>query len=160
MKKLARGKALEKAVNACNRKYKLKKLALISKVPVPVQFTATKVIASQSTVDYTGVVGPDGRGIAFDAKETANKTSFPLSNIHKHQLQFLEYWEACNGEAFFLIHFYNVLPTEAFKAPLKFVAEYWYKSLDGDRKSIPFGAFTDDMKVPLEDYLCLLERRK
>jgi len=155
MKKVARGKGLEKAVNKCNRTYKLKKLALISKVPVPMQFTATKIIASQSTVDYTGVVGPGGKAIAFDAKETGSKTSFSLSNIHKHQFQFLEYWSFCGGEAFFLIQFYKVNPEHAFKADINFVAEYWYKSLEGGRKSIPISAFEEDSKVAIKDYLCL-----
>ena len=159
MKKLAKGKALERSVNKCNRIYKLKKLAIISKIAVPMQFTATKIIASQSTVDYSGVVGPSGKAIAFDAKETGNKTSFSLSNIHKHQFQFLEYWAACGGEAFFLIQFYKIYPEHAFKAPIDFIAEYWYKSLDGGRKSIPISAFDNNIKVPTNDYLCLMTKK-
>tara|TARA_Y100000034_G_C6762357_1_gene339642 strand:- start:226 stop:711 length:486 start_codon:yes stop_codon:yes gene_type:complete len=156
MQKAAKGKALESAVNTCNRQYKLHKLALITKVAVPVQFTAHKIIQSQSTVDYTGVVGPDGKAIAFDAKETGSKTSLPLNNIHKHQFQYLEYWAACGGRAFFLVQFYKIYEDKAFVAAINFVSEYWYKSLAGGRKSIPLSAFKKECElVPTNNYLCL-----
>lgn len=38
-----------------------------------------------STTDYNGLY--NGKYIDFEAKETNNKTSFPLDNIHKHQIE-------------------------------------------------------------------------
>ena len=41
-----------------------------------------------STLDYTGIY--KNKYIEFDAKETKSKTSFPLSNIHSHQLEHIK----------------------------------------------------------------------
>ena len=38
-----------------------------------------------STLDFNGIY--QGKYIEFDAKETNNKTSFPLSNVHPHQIK-------------------------------------------------------------------------
>lgn len=40
-----------------------------------------------STLDYNGIY--KGKYIEFDAKETKNKTSFPISNIHRHQIDYV-----------------------------------------------------------------------
>jgi recombination protein U len=132
---------LEKRANKANLKYRKTKKALIQKVPTPILYTRKGLIAQQSTVDYTGILAPKGRGIAFDAKETKIKTSFPLANIHQHQLNFLELFEALGGVAFFLIHFKSIYDDKAFKTPVSLVKKYW----DGDeRKSIPFEDFKEE----------------
>ena len=41
-----------------------------------------------STTDYNGVY--NGYYIDFEAKETKNKTSFPLNNIHAHQVEHMK----------------------------------------------------------------------
>lgn len=41
-----------------------------------------------STTDYNGVY--QGYYIDFEAKETKNKTSFPLNNIHDHQVEHMK----------------------------------------------------------------------
>ena len=41
-----------------------------------------------STTDYNGVY--NGYYIDFEAKETKNKTSFPLNNIHSHQVEHMK----------------------------------------------------------------------
>ena len=99
-----RGSFLEELVNMTNEKYRSQKLALVQKVPTPIkpitidQTTRHITLAyfeQKSTVDYIGVV--QGIPICFDAKECAVKT-FPLQNIHPHQIKFMEefermYWE-------------------------------------------------------------------
>lgn len=86
-----RGKALESSINKCNLKYRKDKLAIIQNINTPVLLTKAGVVTKTSTVDYFGVCGPNGHAIAFDAKETKSKTSFPLKNIHDHQIVFLDY---------------------------------------------------------------------
>ncbi len=89
-----RGMNLENALNLTNDYYLKTDLALIYKKPTPigvvdVSYTNNKKIIEkayfkeQSTLDYNGLYR--GKYIEFDAKETLNKTSFPLSNIHEHQ---------------------------------------------------------------------------
>ena len=141
---------LEKRANRANLKYRKEKKALIQKVPTPILYTRKGLIAQQSTVDYTGIIAPNGQGIAFDAKETKNKTSFPLKNIHQHQLNFLNLFEELGGIAFFLIHFKSIYENKAFKTPLSVVNRYW----DGEeRKSIPFDDFKENWLVPIDSYL-------
>tara|TARA_B100001758_G_scaffold247955_1_gene269092 strand:- start:18790 stop:19155 length:366 start_codon:yes stop_codon:yes gene_type:complete len=115
---------LEKKANKINLVYRKEKRALIQKVPTPILYTRKGLIAQRSTVDYTGILAPGGKGIAFDAKETKNKTSFPLSNIHEHQLAFLDIFESLGGIAFFLIHFKSVHKDKVFVTPLSLVHKY------------------------------------
>ena len=56
----------------------------------------------RSTVDYIGAV--QGIPICFDAKECATDT-FPLANIHPHQVEFMQAFEKQGGIAFFLIFY-------------------------------------------------------
>ena len=56
----------------------------------------------RSTVDYMGVV--QGIPVCFDAKECA-VDSFPLQNIHEHQIRFMSDYEHQGGIAFFLLYF-------------------------------------------------------
>ena len=56
----------------------------------------------RSTVDYIGAV--QGIPVCFDAKECSVDT-FPLSNIHPHQVEFMNAFEQQGGIAFFLIFF-------------------------------------------------------
>ena len=131
---------LEKRANKANLNYRKAKEALILKVPVPILYTSKGLIAQRSTVDYTGLI-KGGKFIAFDAKETKSKTSFPLSNIHDHQLNYLELVEELGGIGFFLIHFTQLYDNEAFVTPLSIVKKYWYGNT---RKSIPIKDFKKD----------------
>ena len=99
-----KGNELEKRANKQNISYRKIYRALILKVEVPIIITRKGLIAKQSTVDYTGTL-KGGKSIAFDAKETRSKTSFPLANIEDHQLAYLIFQRALEGIAFFMIHF-------------------------------------------------------
>ena len=89
-----RGMNLENEINISNEYYRNKDRALIFKKPTPIgvvdvsyanhKKTIEKAyFKEQSTLDYNGLYR--GKYIEFDAKETLNKSSFPLSNIHEHQ---------------------------------------------------------------------------
>ena len=103
-----RGSELEELINRTNEEYREKKLALIQKIPTPitpVEFdkeTRTIKLAyfdQKSTVDYIGAV--QGIPLCFDAKECAGQT-FPLQNVHPHQIAFMKHMEEQGGIAFLL----------------------------------------------------------
>ena len=94
-----RGSTLEEFINRTNERYKEQGLALIQKIPTPI--TPVKIdkehrhitlayFEQKSTVDYIGVA--QGIPVCFDAKECHTDT-FPLANIHEHQVQFMEDFE-------------------------------------------------------------------
>ena len=106
-----RGSTLEDLVNRTNEQYAEKKLALIQKIPTPItpvrmdkenRHITLAYFEQKSTVDYIGAV--QGIPVCFDAKECCVDT-FPLSNVHSHQVSFMEAFEQQGGIAFFLIFF-------------------------------------------------------
>lgn len=134
-----RGSLLETLINMTNEKYREQGLALVQKVPTPItpvnindkgQITLA-YFDSKSTVDYIGVV--QGIPVCFDAKE-CNKATFPLQNIHEHQVKFMEDFEAQDGVAFMVIYFSDT--DEYYYAPFKEIKKYWDRAVHGGRKSI------------------------
>ena len=91
-----RGMDLEDLINKSNQYYIDNDIALIYKKPTPIGITKTNYkngtlqgfFKEQSTLDYNGIY--KGYYIDFDAKVTTSKTSFPLSNIHDHQLKHID----------------------------------------------------------------------
>lgn len=148
-----RGKELERIINATNLLYRKKKLAVIYNLPLPVQITNMGPIPISSPTDYIGSISPDGKAIAFDAKETKSTTSFPLKNIHDHQLNFLTYFEATGAKSGFLIWFKSLDSDEAFWTPASFIENFIETE---KRKSIPYNVFKDEWRVKMIDYLNLL----
>lgn len=149
-----RGKELEKAINAVNLKYRKEGLAVIYNLPLPVVVTSQGPVPISTPTDYVGCISPDGKGVAFDAKETRNTTSFPLANIHDHQLNFLTLYESCGGKSGFLIWFKEVDETEAFWTPASFIEEFMETET---RKSIPYKRFKKEWRVEITDYLNLFD---
>jgi recombination protein U len=149
---MKRGGNLEKRISMANIRYKNEEHSLILKVPVPIEITATGFIAKPSTVDFCGII-PQGRFIAFDAKETKIKTRFDLANIHAHQLQYLEQVCKLGGIGFFLIHFTSLSKTTAYLATPAFIKQYW-----GTKKSIPYADIQQNCEaVDIDTYLKLFE---
>ena len=134
-----RGSALEELINRTNDQYRQKKLALIQKIPTPI--TPVKMDKSssqitlayfgqQSTVDYIGSV--QGVPVCFDAKECRSAT-FPLANVHPHQVSFMQDFEQQGGISFFLLYFshedfFHYLPLRSFMT-------FWERKEQGGRKS-------------------------
>ena len=97
-----------------NAIYHVRKMAVITKIPTPwkVQrkyspYNKTYEIAyafaeKKSTVDFGGTART--KSIWFDAKVTKQKCSFPLKNIHEHQIEYLKSVNEQGGKAFFLMH--------------------------------------------------------
>lgn len=137
-----RGSSLEEFINLTNEKYLEQNLALIQKIPTPITPIAidknTRHITlayfdQKSTVDYIGAV--QGIPLCFDAKECHTDT-FPLANIHKHQVEFMEQFEKQGGIAFFLIAF--TVREEYYYLRLSLLKEFLQRAKNGGRKSFRY----------------------
>ena len=114
MSKANRGKYFEEWIDWANQQYLSRGEAVVTKIPTPWKvvrkyspYKKTYEIAmafpeKKSTVDFGGTAKK--MSIWFDAKVTKNKLSFPLANIHKHQIEYLKHVNNQGGKAFFLIH--------------------------------------------------------
>ena len=102
-----RGDTLEDLLEYTHQYYHQLKLCRVDKISTPVkvveidgQGMVTKAFfEKKSTVDFIGIV--QGVFVAFDAKETHLK-SLPLSNIHTHQLDYMQDVVSQGGLAFLL----------------------------------------------------------
>ena len=86
---------------------------------------------SPSTTDYNGIY--KGKYIDFEAKETQNKTSFPLANIGRHQIEHLKRVKEHGAIAFVIISF-SKLDEIYFLDATYLIACY----NNPDKKSIPY----------------------
>lgn len=110
-----RGMSFESDINISNEYYLLNKIAVIYKKPTPItivdvdypsrrEAVITKAyFKTASTTDYNGIY--KGKYIDFEAKETKNKKGFPLSNIHKHQIDHLNNINFHGGIGFIIVKF-------------------------------------------------------
>ncbi len=137
-----RGSTLEDMINHSNELYREKKLALIQKIPTPItpisidkntRHITLAYFDQKSTVDYIGAV--QGIPICFDAKECAVKT-FPLQNVHEHQISFMKQFEEQGGIAFIILHFTAL--DEIYYLPFRDVYRFWKRMEDGGRKSFTY----------------------
>ena len=108
-----RGSTLEDMINHTNDLYREKKLALIQKIPTPItpvsidktsRHITLAYFDQKSTVDYIGAI--QGVPVCFDAKECAADT-FPLQNVHPHQVAFMREFVEQGGIAFFNYIFFH-----------------------------------------------------
>lgn len=134
-----RGSMLEDALNYTNSKYRQEKLALVQKIPTPItpmeidkerHHITLAYFEQKSTVDYIGNI--QGIPVCFDAKECATDT-FPIKNIHKHQIEFMKEFEIQQGIAFLIIYFTNA--GICYYVPYRDVLKFWNRAVGGGRKS-------------------------
>ena len=137
-----RGSTLEEFLNRTNEKYLEQGLALIQKIPTPI--TPVKIdkehrhitlayFDQRSTVDYIGAV--QGIPVCFDAKECHTDT-FPLQNLHEHQVEFMRAFEKQDGIAFLII--YYSARNELYYMPFKEIDSFWNRAKEGGRKSVRY----------------------
>lgn len=142
-----RGMDFESDINSSNDYYRSKGVCLVYKRPTPinvvkVDYSRGAMIThayfeAQSTTDYNGVY--KGKYLDFEAKNTKNKTSFPLSNITTHQIEHLKQVIFHGGIAFFIVHFESL--DKVFLLDASYVIHFYEK---GDRKSIPLICFEEN----------------
>lgn len=167
-----RGKTLEDEINEANDYYIKRRLAIIHKKPVPVQIVKVEYpsrsaavireayFRTPSTTDYNGVW--NGHYIDFDAKETASKTSFPLKNIHEHQMTHMQQVTEQNGVAFIIVRFSAF--ERYFIVPYEVLQKAWQAMENGNRKSIPFSTIVEEAYeiptgyYPRIDYLPIIQQ--
>ena len=142
-----RGMNLEEDINLTNEYYLSKNICLVTKRPTPINIVkvdyskGAKIVDAyfekQSTTDYNGVY--KGRYLDFEAKNTKNKTSFPLNNVATHQITHLKNVIKHGGIAFFVIQF--ELLNKIFLIDAKYVIDFYEGN---ERKSIPLDCFLNN----------------
>ena len=135
-----RGMNLEEAINLTNTYYLNENIAVIYKKPTPIQiikldYEKGRIVdaffKSPSTTDYNGIY--KGKYIDFEAKETQNKTSFPLANIGKHQVNHLKQVKEHGAIAFVIISFSKL--NEVYFLDANYIVACYD---DKSKKSIPY----------------------
>lgn len=160
-----RGSTLEEFINHTNERYDELGLALIQKIPTPI--TPVKIdkenrhitlayFEKVSTVDYIGSV--QGIPVCFDAKECSTDT-FPLNNIHEHQMEFMAKFEKQGGISFLILYYSarNLLYYMRFDE----IKRFWERAKQGGRKSFRmeeldqtfFMELRNNCYVPYLDYI-------
>lgn len=164
-----RGMTLENDLNDTNNYYLIHDIAVIYKKPTPITINRVDyknrcdaVIKEArfkipSTTDYNGIYM--GKYIDFEAKETRSKTSFPLSNIHSHQIEHLKKVSKHGGIAFVIVRF-----TAFNKTFYLGIDELVSFITNNDRKSIPYEFFLKyghiivDKYNPRVDYISIVQK--
>lgn len=164
-----RGMNLESDLNLTNSYYRDIDKAFIYKKPTPIKIVKVDYVSRKlatikeayfdepSTTDYNGIY--KGKYIDFEAKETKNKTSFSLNNIHPHQIKHLRNIINHQGIAFLIVRFTNLDLT------FLLMATDFFDFIDNnDRKSIPIDYFNDKGYIlknklqPRVDYLEIVDK--
>ncbi len=167
-----RGMSLEDDINVTNEFYLETNQAVIHKKPTPVQIVnvhypkrsaavITEAYFKQaSTTDYNGVY--KGKHIDFEAKETKNKTSFPLANIHEHQINHMQKVIDQQGICFMLIRF--TAHDETYLLDARALLTFWNLKQSGGKKSIPYDMIKNQSQlIPFHyqkrvDYLTAVDK--
>lgn len=139
----SRGMSLEDKLNQSNEYYLHKDLAVIHKKPTPIQVvkvnyprrSAARITEAYyrnaSTTDYNGVY--KNLYIDFEAKETTNKTSFPLSNLPEHQRVHMRRCLKHGGLSFLIVSF--KLHQEVYLLPFQKVDDFLQST---DKQSLTY----------------------
>ena len=129
-----RGMNLEQMINESNKYYRVKEIAVVHKKPTPVQIVKVDYpkrsravikeayFRQESTTDYNGVY--NGYYLDFEAKETKNKTNFPLKNFHEHQIVHLAECLKQKGICFTIIGFTSL--NRYFVTPASAIIKAWW----------------------------------
>lgn len=153
-----RGMNFEEEINQSNEYYLNRGLAVIHKKPTPIQIVkvdyprrSAAVIKEAyfrqaSTTDYNGVY--KGHYLDFEAKETKNKTSFPLKNFHEHQITHMKQCLQQKGICFVLLWFSSL--NRCFFLSAECLVDYWKNQSLAGKKSITLTQIEQSgIEVPL-----------
>ena len=154
-----RGMNLENSINISNEYYLKNDIALIYKKPTPigivdVSYQNEKKIITKayfkepSTLDYNGLY--KGKYIEFDAKESLQKTSFPLSNIHEHQTKHIRNVIRHQGIVFLIIRMNDITYLLTGEDYISYIDSH-------DRKSIEYQYIEENAHIIKEGYTLPLD---
>lgn len=165
-----RGINLEIDINDTNEYYRYNDIAIIYKKPTPITINKVDYKSRRnavikeahfkipSTTDYNGIY--EGKYIDFEAKETRSLTSFPLSNIHKHQIEHLKSIYKHGGIGFIIVRF-----TKLNKYYLLYIEDLLNFIEKESRVSIPISYFEKKGYIikeginPRLDYLKIIKEK-
>ena len=157
---------LEDDINQTNEYYNLHNIALVYKKPTPIKVVQVEYPKNRireayfnepSTLDYNGLY--QGKYLEFDAKETQSKTSFPLSNIHKHQMEHIKRVMNHQGISYLIVRFTTLNLTF-----LLLGNDLIHFTQNFDRKSIPleyfkkYGYLIETKYAPRIDYIKIIDK--
>ena len=163
-----RGMDLESDLNMTNEYYRINDIAIIHKKPTPITINKVDFKSRKdaliteahfkipSTTDYNGIY--KGKYIDFEAKETKSLTSFPLNNIHLHQIKHLESIYKHGGIGFIIVKFVRL--NKIFLLYIEDLIEFMNNET---RVSIPLSYFEEKGHLikeginPRIDYLKIIE---
>lgn len=166
-----RGMTLEEDINVTNKYYIDTNKAIIYKKPTPIQIVnvhypkrSAAVITegyfqAKSTTDFNGLYR--GEYMDFEAKETKNKTRFPLANIHEHQFNHMKQISEHGGICFLIIRFTVHHETYLLQADKLFDL---LEKRENNQKSIPYETIQQaGYELPLQyparvDYLPIIDQ--
>ena len=160
-----RGMDLEGVIESTNEYYRDNDIAYIYKKPTPIGVTKVAYsnkgkriqdgyYKSPSTLDFNGLY--KGYYIEFDAKVTENKTSFPISNVHDHQIKHIYNINKHGGIVFLIIMMNNKYFLLMGNTFLDFIK-------NNTRKSIPYeflekNAYEMHLSLKGLDYLEIINK--
>lgn len=156
---------LEYLIEKANEYYIDNDIAYIYKKPTPIGVVSVSYknggkritdayYKTPSTLDFNGLY--KGYYIEFDAKECNNKTSFPIHNVHEHQIKHIRNINNHGGIAFLII----MINEKYFLLPGKIFINF----IDTEkRKSIPYEYITNnafEIKINLKglDYINIIDK--
>ncbi|XFA99310.1 Holliday junction resolvase RecU [Candidatus Izemoplasma sp. B36] len=154
-----RGMNFESMINRTNEFYRDNDIAVIYKKPIPIQIvsvdykrrSAAKITEAYyklpSTTDYNGIY--KGRYIDFEAKETKSKTSFPIKNIHEHQVNHLNNVKKHGAISFIIVYFKTI---ERIYLMDSDKVSFYYKRAKTGKKSIALSEFEENAYLIKEGY--------
>lgn len=162
-----RGSSLEDLINRSNDKYRETGLALIQKIPTPItpikmdkehRHITLAYFEQKSTVDYIGAI--QGFPVCFDAKE-CNTDTFPLQNIHAHQVEFMKQFEKQQGIAFLILYYSH--KDYFYYMTYRQLEQFWKRMEEGGRKSFRFDELETGYQIHSKNgvfvhYLEMLEK--
>lgn len=166
-----RGMNLESDINITNQFYLDNDIAIIYKKPTPITInkvdykSRTDAVIKEahfkipSTTDYNGIY--KGKYIDFEAKETKSLTSFPLNNIHNHQILHLKRIYEHGGIGFLIVRF-----TRTNKTYLLYIEDLLNFIANNNRVSIPISYFEEkgyiieEKYIPRIDYLKIISKKE
>ena len=160
-----RGMNLEKMLDDSNMYYIETKKAYIYKKPTPIRLVKVDYknkkieeayFEKPSTTDYNGIY--KGKYIDFEAKETNQLKSFPIRNIHNHQIEHIKNIFNEGGICFLIVRF-----TKLNKNYLLMAKDLLNYLNNNKNSNIPLTYFEEkgylikDKFIPSIDYLEVIE---
>lgn len=154
------GANFEDEIIQANTYYSRRRIAKVEKIP-----SGAKVVGKrngkpiwQAThktgCDFIGTYR--GRAIAFEAKSTTNKTTFPLFVYKKkmvldHQVQFLKEFADAGGRASIIMDIRGA--GKVFNIPIRVYITLAERALEEQKRAIPIKWFKSRFEVPRTGYM-------